>query len=83
MDGVSQGTQTLAVGSGLSLYGTATYGTGTYAGSGRRQGYLIHPLAADGRTYVQRLVYAGQEAERIFSYHPGMVPESASRSLTE
>ena len=83
IDGVSQGTQSVSIGSGLALYGTAVYGTGVYGGSGRRQAYTLLPLKADGRTYVQKLTYTGQEAFRAFSYHLGVRPESKSRSFSE
>lgn len=83
VDGVSQGTQNLPIGSGVSVYGTALYGTATYPGAGRRQAYRMLPLSADGRTFVLKLTYTGQEQFRLFSYHPGLVPESASREITE
>lgn len=83
VDGVSQGTQNIPIGSGIAVYGTATYGTSVYAGAGRRQAYRILPLSADGRTFVLKLNYTGQEQFRLFSYHPGLVPEVASRSFSE
>ena len=83
IDGVSMGTQPVVIGAGLAVYGTGTYGTATYAGAGRRQAYVTLPLTADGRTFVQKITYSGQEAFRVFSYHPGVVPEPKSRSFTE
>ena len=83
IDGVSQGVQSVNIGAGLSVYGTGTYGTATYAGAGRRQFYLTLPLMAEGRTFVAKLTYSGQETFRLFSYHPGLTPETASRSFTE
>lgn len=83
IDGVSQGTQSVAIGSGLSAYGTATYGTGTYAGAGRRQFYKPLPLSANGRTFVLKMTYSGQEAFKVFSYNVGVVPETRSRSFSE
>lgn len=62
---------------------TATYAGATYAGAGRRQAYRVLPLSSDGRTFVLKMTYAGQEQMRIFSYHPGLVPETASRSFSE
>jgi hypothetical protein len=83
IDGVSQGSQTVSIGSGLAQYGSAQYGTATYAGAGRRQFYVMLPLGADGRTFVLKVIYVGQEQWKLFSYHPGLVPETASRSFTE
>lgn len=83
IDGVSQGVQAVAIGTGLSVYGTGTYGSATYAGAGRRQWYKLLPLGADGRTFVLKMTYAGTETFRLFSYHPGLRPEVASRSFSE
>ena len=83
IDGVSQGSQSVNIGAGLSVYGTAQYGTASYAGAGRRQFYVMLPLGSDGRTFVLRVAYVGQEQWKLFSYHPGLVPETASRSFTE
>jgi hypothetical protein len=83
IDGVSQGSQTVNIGAGLSVYGTGTYGSATYAGAGRRQFYLTLPLGADGRTFVLKVQYVGQEQWKLYTYHPGLVPETASRSFTE
>ena len=84
VDGVPLGSQTLSIGiSGASVYGTAQYGTGTYAGAGRRQFFKNLPLGAEGRTYTQRLTYAGQDALRLFGYHIGAVPEAHTRDFSE
>jgi hypothetical protein len=83
VDGVSMPSQSVTIGSGLSVYGTAVYGTATYGGSGRRQAYLPRPLSADGRTYVQKFSYTGQGKFRIFNYHLGIVPENKSRAFSE
>lgn len=83
VDGVSQGTKTVTIGAGLAKYETALYGTDKYAGSGRRQFYTALPLGSEGRTYVQRAVYAGQSAFRWFNYAPGLVPETRSRDFSE
>lgn len=83
VDGVSQGSKTIPIGAGLSVYGTATYGTSIYAGSGRRQFHRMLPLSAEGRTFVLKMNYTGQERFRLYSYHPGLVPESRSRAFSE
>ena len=83
VDNVSQGTQGVTIGSGISVYGTGTYGSATYAGAGRRQFYKTLPVSADGRTFSLRITYTGQEAWRLYSYHIGLVPETASRGFSE
>lgn len=83
VDGVAMPAQSVTIGAGLAVYGTALYGTATYAGTGRRQFYTTLPLNSDGRTYVQKFTYTGTEPWRLFSYHPGIVPESKSRSFSE
>ena len=83
IDGVSMPSQNLSIGTGLAVYGTGLYGTAVYAGAGRRQAYVMHPLEAQGRTYVQQLVYSGQAKFKIYSYAPGLVPETRSIAFTE
>jgi len=83
IDGKSHGSQTVSVGSGASVYGTGVYGTATYAGVTRKQFYVMWPLAADGRQFVLKLNYTGQEAMKVYAYHPGLVPETAVRSFAE
>jgi hypothetical protein len=83
VDGVSQGAQTLSIGANLATYGTGLYGTAVYGGAGRRQWVKMLPLSADGRTFVLKLIYVGQESFRMFSYHVGLVPETRSRSFSE
>jgi hypothetical protein len=83
IDGVSQGPRTISIGAGQATYDTSTYDNAVYAGTGRRQFYTPLPLAADGRTYVQKAVYAGQEAFAWFGYAPGIVPETKSRDFSE
>ena len=83
IDGKSQGSKTITIGSGLTVYGTGVYGTAVYAGAGRRQFYTTLPLAANGRTFVLKMNYTGKERFRLYSYHPGLVPESRSRAFSE
>ena len=83
IDGVSMGAQTVNIGTGLSLWDTAVYGVATFGGAGRRQAYVILPIQAEGRTFVLKMTATGTEQQRIFSYHPGIRPEVASRSFTE
>lgn len=83
IDGVSQGSQSVTIGSGLALYGTAVYGTDVYAGSGRRMFYMMQPVGAEGRTLRLKATYVGQQAFRLFTYHVGFVPEIMPRSFSE
>jgi hypothetical protein len=83
VDGVSQGVQSVTIGSGLAVYGTAVYGTGVYAGSGRRMFHVMQPLGAEGRTLRLKQTYVGQEAFRMFSYQMSFVPESMPRGFSE
>ena len=88
-DGKSNGSQSVSIGGGLSVYGdfkhqaNAVYGTARYGGPDRLQFYQMLPLQAEGRTFVLKATYVGQEQLKIYSYHPGLVPETASRSFTE
>lgn len=83
VDGVSQGTKAVPIGAGLAVYDTGTYDTAIYAGAGRRQWYTLLPLSADGRSFVLKATYTGQEPYRWYSYHVGIVPESRSRAFSE
>jgi hypothetical protein len=93
IDGVSMGTQSVGIGAGLSVYGTITssdgtvigalYGTGTYAGAGRRQFHKMLPLRANGRTFELKMTYSGQETFKLFAYHVGVTPETRSRAFGE
>jgi hypothetical protein len=83
VDDVSQGAQSIAIGSGLSQYDTATYDVSVYAGAGRRKFHTMLPLSADGRTVWLKTAYQGQESFRQFTYAIGMVPESAVINFSE
>jgi hypothetical protein len=83
IDGKSQGSKTISIGSGLATYGSGVYGTATYAGAGRRQFFTNLPIGAEGRTYVQKARYVGQKAFKWFTYATGLVPEPVSRDFSE
>ena len=84
VDGVTFGSQTVTMTVGGAVYGTGVYGTAVYGGGlNRKQFYKILPLSADGRTFVLKAVYVGQDAFKLYSYHVGIVPESRSRSFSE
>ena len=85
IDGVSQGSIPLTIGSGIYTYGStaATYGTALYGGTGRRKAYTPLPLAAEGRTGVLKATYTGTERFKVFSYAFGILPEPAPRQAGE
>lgn len=82
IDGVAMPSNSVAIGTGLAVYGTDVYGTAKYGGAGRRQFVLPRPLTAHGTTYVQKYSYSGQRKFRLFSYHVGVRPETRSRDFT-
>lgn len=84
VDGVTFGSQTVTMTPSGAVYASGVYGTATYAGGlDRKQFYKLLPLGADGRTFVLKAVYTGQESFRLYSYHVGIVPETHSRSFSE
>lgn len=83
IDGVSQGVQSISIGTGLAVYGSAVYGTAVYGASARRQWVKNLPLSANGRTFVLKLNYSGQEQFRHYAYNAGIVPEPRSRGFNE
>lgn len=83
IDGVSQGQETLSIGSGLSDYGIAEYGIASYGGAGRRTQYGVLPLEAEGRTIWRKTSYTGKETFRQFTYAFGVLPESRPRRHPE
>jgi len=83
VDGVSQGQIGIEIGAGLSVYGTGTYGTAPYAGTGRRMFHKMLPVGAEGRTLTERFTYSGQEAFRLFTYAFAIRPEPRPRGFSE
>lgn len=83
LDGLSQGSQGVSIGSGLAVYGTAVYGTAVYGGSGRRMFSNVQPLGAEGRTAWLKVTYSGQEAMKLFTYSLEIVPENSVRSFND
>jgi hypothetical protein len=83
VDGVSQGTIPLNIGTGLYTYGstTATYGTATYGSAARIKPYSPLPITASGRSLVLKYQYVGTERMKVFSYSPIVVPEPAPRQV--
>lgn len=83
VDGVSQGAQSVTIGSGIAVYGTPVYGTGQYAGAGRRMFHLMQPLGAEGRTVWIKTSYSGQEAFKHLTYSVGILPEPKPLGFSE
>lgn len=83
VDGVSQGSISLNIGTGLARYGEAIYGTSVYAGSGRRKAYTPLPLGSEGRNIQQKFVYTGTASFALFTYSLGFVPEPHVRQMSE
>ena len=82
-DGLTRGAISLQINGANSIYGTAVYGTGIYAGVNRIKCFTELPLSADGRALVVKGVYSGQEAFAWFGYAVGLVPEVVPRQWTE
>lgn len=84
IDGVTKGSKSLQIAGGGAEYGDAEYGVDDYGGGvSRKQAFTMFPLSADGRTCVLKMVYVGQAAFKVYSYHLGLVPETKSRSFAE
>ena len=84
VDGQSMGVQSVAMSVPGAVYGTAEYGLADYgSGLSRKQFFKMLPTRADGRTFTLKLNYSGQDSFRFYSYHVGIVPETAPRAFTE
>ena len=83
VDNLSQGQQSITIGSGLAQYGSTTYGTAQYSGAGRRKLYTPLPIGAEGRTAWLKTSYSGQDAFKQFTYALGLVPENAVLQFSE
>jgi hypothetical protein len=81
IDGVSVGQITIDISGGQSQYGSATYGTSTYAGSGRKMFVTDLPMEADGHSFTLRATYTGKDAFVWFTYAPDMVPEAEASGI--
>lgn len=83
VDGVSQGTIPISIGTGLAKYGTAIYGTDKYGGTGRRKFYTPLPIGSEGRTVTLKATYVGEERFKLFSYALAILPDSVPRTVSE
>lgn len=83
VDQVSMGARGLTIGSAIAAWGAGVWGTFLWGGAGRRKGYQIQPLTAEGRTITQRFTYSGQQRARLFTYGWDVLPETRAREFTE
>lgn len=81
VDGKTVSTPTIPIGSGLSLYGSALYGTAQYAGASRTPFVRDLPLSAEGRSIALRATYTGSDPWRWFTYALSAVAEDVPRGL--
>lgn len=83
VDGKSQGSTSVAIGSDLPKYGTFKYGTAKkYGGGGDRQSFpIVFPIEAEGRTVYAKFKYTGKSTFKLYTYQIGVSPESAPRGL--
>ena len=84
VDGLTQGSQEIDIGSGLTPYdSTAGYDDAgsNYDGSDRLYRHLNWPLSANGYAATMTLNYAGKDAHRFYTYAHGIRPETNPRNL--
>jgi hypothetical protein len=74
-------TITLDTGTSEDVYGTAVYGTGTYADRTRRLWSTMFPLNSEGRTAQIALQFTGMDDLIVYNYHLGLVPEPMPRGF--
>jgi hypothetical protein len=83
IDGVSQGSQNVAIAAGGAEYGSGVYGSGSYGGAPRKMFSKNLPLACEGHTFTLKAVYSGTSTFRWYTYEPGFVPETQARGFQE
>lgn len=81
VDGVSQGTQSIDLGSGLATYGSATYHVSTYGGANRRTTVLTFPQEAEGRNFKVIITYQGTSRFRLLGYGFSLVTEAVISTI--
>jgi hypothetical protein len=82
VDGHRIGAQAFDLGSNMAMYGTAVYGTDTYAGGATRAVLpIMWPLEAEGRTAQLLLSYAGKGDFKVYTYGHNGLPEDLPRGV--
>lgn len=81
VDGMSVSSPSVSIAGNLSVYSVDVYGTGRYAGAGRKPFVKLMPLAAEGRSFVVRGTYRGQADFRWFSYAMSVISEGLPRGI--
>jgi hypothetical protein len=82
VDGRSQGSDTVDIGSALPKYGTFKYGTKKYGGGGDRLTFPIDmDLGAEGLTAFLKYRYQGQSEFKLYTYQIGYSPEALPRGI--
>lgn len=81
VDGASVGSQSIDIGSGLAVIGSAVIGTDVIGGGNRLTSYVEWPMDAEGHSVVFKGVYIGQQRFRWFGYTHTVLPESIGRRV--
>lgn len=77
-DNVPQGSQSVDIGSGAAVIGTAVIGVDQIAGGGRMQKYITWPIEAYGQTAALNATYIGQQRFRFYSYAHVILPDPSA-----
>lgn len=82
VDGSTQGSRSLGIGSNLTVYGTPKYGAALYGGGkSRKQGHQMLPLTAEGNSIQFKYQYSGTSTFKLYSYAIDLVPEAQARAF--
>jgi hypothetical protein len=81
VDGVSQGSQTIALVGAGTTYGSPLYGSLTYGGKLRSMFSILLPLTAEGRTLSLRARFTGKAPFQLYTYAIEVVAEPLPRGI--
>lgn len=81
VDGIDVSSQTVNIGGGLSVIGTAIIGTSTIGGASRAMFALELPLSAEGRALTVSGRYQGQDILEWYTYGIEYQPEPDVRGI--
>ena len=83
VDGALQGEQSFDLGSDLSRYGSATYGSSVYSGGADRTSLpVMWPDTAEGRACQLLIKYVGQSTDfKVFTYGHNSFSEPIPRGI--